>query len=430
MHELLENKRRRKTGKPPCDCHQCSAVDEAFGFDGEGIRGLEADGEIGADLDGEDGFDDAGEARRRQGRRRASVPCSMKEEDIDAVADGEMEDFDDGEDNEEGASGAEDLDAEAEDFLAGDAMADEDDLADDEDEDEDDWDEDEDDEADDLDEDGPEAEEDWDGDDLEDEEENWAAAGAGEDEDGARYEDGDAISATEMFTDSSFDVDALEDDDDQFEVRHISRPGWPGIRRVSIRKNRSGEEPFTQTQQTDLRAAASRARAMARKAEAVLNSIWAAKRTRRMRARWRGNADVVRWFGTKTLTRQQIRITRGRIRRIRKALDRGIWFVVVQHQEGKKAYVCDGGAFAYAYGGSRIFLCPPFFTMSVAEMSRTIIHELVHRLGWAHPRLPGTGKVSSTIAHAERAGSLARRFPVRARRSPVNFAWFFEDAST
>jgi len=450
----LRGRSRRAKQRGPCSCPQClmtaDLADKGFDigslsdtlmdmgdedFDAEDFDAEDCKDDFDDEnFDNED-FDDYDAKRRSQSKKRQRrsqrVPCSLMaadleddedyddENDLDnefMMIDGDEDDLDDEDyDNED------DLDNEFmmidgdEDDLDDEDYDDEDDLGnefmmidgDEDDLDEDDYNEDDDNEfmAMDDDEDDYDDEDDLDEDDYDDDE---FMAMDDDDEDDVEY----------SFEDEAFDVRTVK-------VR------CPGIKKVRVRKNRDREEPFTSQQQESLCSSVRLAYTEARNVAAALDQIWYQKGLGKMRKRrgaWRNNPAIARWFGTKILTRRQIRVTRRRVKRILKFFERGITFVIVQHQTGKRSWLCDEETRAYAWGGSRVFLCPRFFQDgNLRARARTIIHELVHKIGWGHPRLRGSGHVSITATHQDRALELARRFPMRARRSPVNFAWLYDE---
>ncbi len=395
-------KRRRSKRLGPCGCPQClmaaDMADGSFNLSDLSDVLLDMDDEDFDDEDLDDDFDiedcndedfyededyddyDAKRRGRKKRRRRRARrgPCSLMAADLE-----DDEDYDD-EDNLDD----EDYDDEDDDD---DFMAIDDEDYDDED---------------DLDDEDYDEEDDYDDeDDLDDED----------------YDD-DFMAMD--------DEDDYDDEDEALDVRTVKLGGCPGIKKVKVRKNRAGEEPFTSFQEERLCSAVRLAYAEARNVAAALDQIWYQKgilKTRRRRKAWRNNSAISRWFGTKILTRRQIRVTRRRVKRILKFFKRGITFVIVQQQTGKRSWLCKKTRRAYAWGGSRIFLCPSFFQDSTQARAITIIHELVHKIGWGHPRLRGSGSVKRNWGHRDRALELARRFPMRARRSPVNFAWLYNE---
>jgi hypothetical protein len=133
------------------------------------------------------------------------------------------------------------------------------------------------------------------------------------------------------------------------------------------------------------------------------------------------------------LSRSQIRRTRRRVRKIERILNkRRIRFVKVQHQTGKRSYGCEreGGVHASAYAGRgglrKISICPAFFGRDQTKtQAKTIIHELVHEIGFHHQLLKnqsrgagGTGGATTT----SQARQLTQENPGRARKNPTNYA--------
>jgi len=204
------------------------------------------------------------------------------------------------------------------------------------------------------------------------------------------------------------------------------------IRAVIIRKDRDGSTPFSNQQFKQLCDAARLADGFAKEALRVFNNIWKKRWTKNKRKAWKKNATIVRWLGDDWLSRRQIRVVRRRIRRIERKLRRGIKFVIVQQQDGSKSYLCETGDNAYAnLSGIRVYLCPQFFTPNVGTggpyaRARTIIHELVHLLGWGHAVLDGHWLGSNDQDKAV-ARDLARRRPIAARHNPVNYAWLLTE---
>lgn len=371
----------RYVPEPVCDCQDCrnDRIQDAMAFDGEFDRYDEGSFER-SDRDryDEDGYD---------------------EDDFDADDEDDADDYAEDDDLEDMFEEEDDLDDD-----------DEDDLEEPEDDDLNDFLDHEHDDEDDL------------YDDFEDGER--ALPDADDFEDDLRDE-GSEDSDYDGFLDDASDVD---DSVDEMDRRVLKRP-CSGVRRIIVRKNRDGEEPLTNKQEREICAAIRRAREWAANAEGVFDGIWKQRRRRRKRRidAWEKNKTIETWLGkAKSGKIHQIRATRKRVRRIRDYLQSGLRIVVVQHSEGKRSYLC-GGANAYYTGDRRVYLCPNFFNRNADAQARTIIHELVHRLGWAHARLPGFGKVSITSDHVAEAQSLARRFPRRARRNPVNIAWLFSE---
>lgn len=140
-------------------------------------------------------------------------------------------------------------------------------------------------------------------------------------------------------------------------------------------------------------------------------------------------------MGNRKLSRESIRKVRLRVTRIAKKLSVwGVRFIIVQHMKGFRSYKCSravtvGGAFAYTSTSTGVKLCPIFFSKLNAETrAMTIIHELVHTLGWGlHYKIPGGKRVAHgfdafTQGITKDVSILAEKRPWRARRNPANYA--------
>jgi hypothetical protein len=150
------------------------------------------------------------------------------------------------------------------------------------------------------------------------------------------------------------------------------------------------------------------------------------------RRRWKRFACLVRYFGSKKLTKGRMRRIRKRIRRILQVIDReGITFLRVPNRSGGCSGSCGGSspaeAYTHSYGRNRIYLCPGFFVspfgvpLSTANQAKTILHEVAHEIGLTrHKRLDGEKADTD-----EEVQALARSKPWRAGMNPDSFAWFF-----
>jgi hypothetical protein len=134
------------------------------------------------------------------------------------------------------------------------------------------------------------------------------------------------------------------------------------------------------------------------------------------------------YFGTGYLTRGEIRRTRRRVRKIERILrKRRIRFVRAFDDER----TCPRGrrsAFVRAAGGIRkIHICTQFLNETEEEMARTIIHELVHEIGFCHYTTRGRVRCRKPGARSQsETTELARRHPTKARKNPQNFVHLFE----
>jgi hypothetical protein len=132
----------------------------------------------------------------------------------------------------------------------------------------------------------------------------------------------------------------------------------------------------------------------------------------------------------------------------------GLKFVVIGDDCGPRSFNCNHTKNQHNYGYTMapvIYLCPRFFQMDRVSRARAIIHELTHRmvqvfasgggrglgLGlwvyFGHPylsRVPGSRKTVHSDDQRADARTLARRRPLAARRSPVNWALLFQEIGT
>jgi hypothetical protein len=201
--------------------------------------------------------------------------------------------------------------------------------------------------------------------------------------------------------------------------------------KIIVRKDRGGKHHYSLREESALCEATYIAYTWATHAKGVLDKIWKQKRIRRKRAAWRKCQVITRFMGANRLYREEIRKTRLRVTRIAKKL--GMWtirFTLIPHQFGDKSYGCEDGTRAYASPSTGIKLCPNFFdTLNKYQRAQTIIHELVHMLGWRqHFRVSsGAERVFDTVNHRTNAIRLADHKPWRARRNAVNYAWMLRE---
>ena len=193
---------------------------------------------------------------------------------------------------------------------------------------------------------------------------------------------------------------------------------------IDSRKNRDGDSPLTAAQRTAIQTAADAAHRMASRALHHLSNMRRQSggprtRRRRRRAVWRGNPNIVRWFGNDHLSNDQMRSTQIRMRRIRAEFARTVKFDLIHHQSGDRSWRCDEegtrAVAAYCSPGTPIKLCPRFFELPARERAITIIHELSHKNG--HTDHQGAGDPES-------AQQLAVDDSRCARRNPENYAGF------
>ncbi len=205
-----------------------------------------------------------------------------------------------------------------------------------------------------------------------------------------------------------------------------------------VRKDQSGKTPFPETNQKALCDAVKLARDWAKYARCVFDEIWNEKGTRRKIKAWKNNAAISTYMGKKRLSREAIRKVRLRVQRISQKLSRWtVRFIYIQHMKGSRSYLCDtptvpGGAYAYSSPSTGVKLCPLFFTdfkMTPETRAMTIIHELVHTLGWGiHYKIPGGKRVIhgfdlfANDLIDKKTEKLAEVRPWRARRNAGNYA--------
>ena len=208
------------------------------------------------------------------------------------------------------------------------------------------------------------------------------------------------------------------DDEDADDARE---PVWKGF--------------FSDDIKDKIRAALRIAERQARRAKCVFDKIvnqrgGLIKKARRRRSAYFRAPFVHQFFGRGAVTGGEIRRMHRRIKRIERALrKRRIRFNRAAENVGR----CAGGssAFTTAAGGiRRLHVCTKFLNKDPESMARTIIHELVHEIGFCH--YSTTGRVRCTSAGAKTAQecvTLARRHPRRARKNPQNYVWLFERLS-
>jgi hypothetical protein len=193
---------------------------------------------------------------------------------------------------------------------------------------------------------------------------------------------------------------------------------------VDARKNRDGDAPITDAQRDIIQYAADDAEHSSTTALGVLNAVWnqpGTGRTRRQNRKdaWRANANIVRWFGSDKLTNDEIRDTRRRLRRVQEEFDDEVRFTIIQHQTGRKSFLCNNQAHAYCSPGTPVKVCPSFFLEGNRQQrAKLLIHELSHKNGHVHH----DGATDSASAL-----QLALDDPREARRNPENYAGFCDE---
>lgn len=153
---------------------------------------------------------------------------------------------------------------------------------------------------------------------------------------------------------------------------------------------------------------------------------------RKMRWKWRKkrwkNFDcLATYFGSGWVTRGRIsRIVR-RIGRICALLqERQIAYYRIPNDTGDCRGLCkSANAYNLPLGRRAVYLCPEFYTRTLEQGARTIVHELAHEIGiYGHRKLDGEAPNPDRKNDAK---ELAAEKPLRAGKSPANFAWFFSD---
>ena len=193
--------------------------------------------------------------------------------------------------------------------------------------------------------------------------------------------------------------------------------------KIVTRNNRDGKvPPILPGQRKIIQETADDAERIAKEGYRVLCNIWdqsghRAKKIRRRKSAWKANNTVVRWFGSRKASNLQIKRTRRRMGRIRDQFKVSLRFAIIQHQHGKKSFLCkkSQNRGAYTSPGTRIKLCPHFFTMGRKDRARLLIHEICHLNGQIHRR--GATDYDS-------AKQLASEHPRAARRNPENYAQY------
>jgi hypothetical protein len=408
----VRGRRRQKPRRhAPCSCPQCFMDDEmadedsadATDDDGEDDESdLDDLDELVDEDDEEDQEDalDAMDARRRRGRgrrrRRRSAPCScpqclMDDEMADEDRDDDADDVDDLDDDGEGdadESDVEDVDplvAEDNDDLdaACSSLEEADDAGDDE---------------------------------LDDDDELDAADDESDDDDESEFDDDDRD-----FDEALEDEDALDDDFEAFDdaagdlddEQDAREPVFKGF--------------FSDRDKQNIRAALRIAQTQAARAKSVFDRIGRTKGRKSRISAFRNTPFVARFFGRRWVTTGEIRRVRRRVRKLERILrKRRIRF----NRAFANAPRCRTGssAFTTAAGGiRRLYICPTFLTRAPSDMARTIIHELVHEIGFCH--YSTTGRIRCTKAGARTEGEaavLAARHPMKARKNPQNYVWLFD----
>jgi Lysine-specific metallo-endopeptidase len=195
-----------------------------------------------------------------------------------------------------------------------------------------------------------------------------------------------------------------------------------------------------------LEAAVNEAESWVSAAISAIDGIWNG-RTRRARKReFKKHRAFSFWFGTSIVTIRQIRILRRRIHKMGRFFhQRRLNFTVNQRQHKSKSHGCftkKNGSFNIALTVAPvIYLCPTFWTQSTATSRvRTIVHELTHRLLqplalvtiptgiFTHPWV--NGRPVNTDTDVSGAEVLAHNRAMASRRSPVNWAFCFQEIGT
>lgn len=186
---------------------------------------------------------------------------------------------------------------------------------------------------------------------------------------------------------------------------------------ISARKDRNGNKPITDEQRVMIQNATNEAYRKISGIQNDMKNIWnqsgrPRKKRRKRKNAWKNNRKIVTWFGAGGLTNYQIRRTRNRVNRIKEEFDNALRFKIIQHQTGRRSYLCNNDRTAYCSLGSSVKLCPVFFSDTLARQSAVIIHELCHKNGLIHRR------------HATDRGkalALAKSHPRSARKNPENY---------
>lgn len=254
--------------------------------------------------------------------------------------------------------------------------------------------------------------------------------------------DADDDSNDEIFAEFGFGADdrytvegdAL-DDEDRRNVTPKTRP-CPGVMNIIVRKKRGGGEPFSAETEAKLCEALQLASNWAWMVKQIFDKIMKQGGTRKKRTLWNACPPLLHWMGKAPWTREEIRKAQLRATRISRKFGKpGVRFIIIQHDTKFRSYLCNGKKVAYTTPSTGIKLCPLFFTndrkkrLTKVQRAMTIIHELVHTLGWGHFRLPSGKAVKSTHKQADNAVTLAELKPWRARRNPVNYAWMYRETS-
>lgn len=155
------------------------------------------------------------------------------------------------------------------------------------------------------------------------------------------------------------------------------------------------------------------------------NKILSRRTRAAMEEAWCNHDAFVRYFGTKNLTKKQMKRTCNRLITLNRRLDRSL-VIKVRPVAGRRVGRCFKGRWAYqarGFTGARtINLCRDWFeeTDDTAR-GAVILHELVHAMGVGWTRdLP----VGNPAGGGAEARQLALNDPGKARRNPENFEHF------
>ena len=159
------------------------------------------------------------------------------------------------------------------------------------------------------------------------------------------------------------------------------------------------------------------AASMLRKGEKRIEAVFHHRFLKNKKSAWKNDSVIVRFFGDDHVTRGQMMLTRKRIRRADRRVNKRLYIRLRSQSKASSANTLGrntGGILT-----PRTFqLYPKWFELDQRRAAGTIIHELFH--DW-HGDHEVNGETAYTLAAVEQ---LARENPRAARQNPENYERF------
>ncbi len=153
-----------------------------------------------------------------------------------------------------------------------------------------------------------------------------------------------------------------------------------------------------------------------------LEDIWSRNSTNAKKDAWNNLSEAVDFFGSKKLTKNQIKSTRNRMRRIHTRIRNKALKITIKRQQDAPRNSTLATNHGSLISPNKFVIYTSAFRRSDKSLALTIIHELFHDLHIDH-KVKDNGR--RVTAYGSRlAKKLAKKHPKIARRNPENYEQF------